>query len=255
LPPALRGTVDQQLRRGVPLRTISSELTAAGHPVHRDALHRHGRDHLPPADVHEVECVPSDAAAGLTVAAALAGELRRWPDLAAKLAARLRAEGLDGAADIVIATTPETTRAALVAARGTPSSELMEARLVLRAMRRVFGTGYPDVARALARACRDLGGDDLADALDDLAASVEGSPSQDERDREVQARALRAAQSVAGWSERGHALGHYAREYGDDRPLREHLVSTGAIESAAVGGGGAAERPARRVPSTTREKP
>lgn len=173
LPAPLLADVERKHRRGVPYRTIAAELRAAGHPVLKDALYRHCRDHAAPADLHDVDHTAPEHAAGLTVAVVVADHLLRWPHLAAAVAADLRAEGLDAAADLVFATTPETMREALIKSAGTPASEVAQARLLVRAMRAVLGGGYPEATRALAGRVRALGGDNLADALDDLAATVE----------------------------------------------------------------------------------
>ena len=224
LPAAQRAQLADMHRRGVPLRAIAEEMTAAGHPLHRDAIHRHCRAHVAPADLHDIDHSPSEAAAGLTVAAVVASELRRWPTLAVQTAVALRAEGLDAAAEVVAATTPEETRAAPLAAAGTPASELMQARLLVRAMRTVFGEAHPEVSRALATELQLLGGEDLADALDDLAAAVEISATPQERAEQIQLLALAAAHQVQDLHDRGRALQTYARMYDDPQPWLDHLA-------------------------------
>lgn len=255
LPPVLRDQVADQYRRGVPLRSIAADLAEAGHPVHRDAIHRHVRAHVAPADLFDVEHSPADTAAGLTVAAVVAGQLTRWPSLAASTAAALRAEGLTGPAEVVFATAPETMRTALVAAAGTPTSEVMQARLLVKAMRRVLGAAHPEASRAIAAVLRSDGADDLADALEDLAAAVESSPDPDERAREVQVRALRAARSVGDSGERKRALNEYARMYGPPSPELVDLAVYGTTTSAPVGGERRERLPAHREPQPRQKEP
>ena len=116
----LQRTVADQYRREVPLRTIADELRAAGHPVHRDTIWRHCRNHL----VSDTEYGPSGPSnpAALTVATVVGGVLSGWPRLLGECEASLRAEGLHAAADVVIADVPETMRAAIAVAVGTPAS-------------------------------------------------------------------------------------------------------------------------------------
>lgn len=54
--------------------------------------------------------------------------LTRWPSLAAELSDVRVREGLDDAAEVVLATMPDGRRAALAVARGTESHELLETR-------------------------------------------------------------------------------------------------------------------------------
>lgn len=224
-------------RRQVPLRTIAEEITALGHPIHRDAIHRHCRAHVAPGDYLDGDHSSAERAAGLMVATVLATSYEGWPGRAARAAAKLRAEGLSEAADILLAESdpPESMRTALIAGAGTPSSDLMEARILVRAMRKVLGESHPEAARALAVAARDLGGDDLASALEDLAASVECSTDPEERKASLQASALRAALDVPDFQERGLALRAYAQDSGDDGPWLDWLAQDRVLRDAPGG--------------------
>lgn len=166
LPGAQLALVADLHRRNVPLRTIAAELATAGHPVNKDSIWRHCRDHLAPADLYGPSHEPDDNAAGLTVATVFASQLSGWPSKAAECAAALRAEGLYGPADVLSATIPETMQAGLLAAKGTPACELLQARLLDQAVQLVVRGGSSELAAALNAALRSLGGDDIADALD-----------------------------------------------------------------------------------------
>jgi hypothetical protein len=237
LPAAVRAELADLYRRQVPLRTIAEQLTAAGHPIHRDAIHRHCRAHVAPADYLDGDHSPAESAAGLMVATVLATSYEGWPGRAARAAAKLRAEGLSQAADVLLAESdqPESMRAALVAGAGTPASELMQARILVKAMRKVLGDAHPEATRALAAATRELGGDDLASALDDLAASVECSTDPEERKASLRASGLRAALDVPDFQERGLALREYARNTGDDGPWLDWLAQDRALRSGPGG--------------------
>lgn len=224
LPGPLRDKLAELHRRDVPLRLISEELAAAGHPVLKDAVWRHCRDHLPPPNYLDGGSGTTvEETAGMLVAAIVARAFEGWPGRAGRAAAFLRAEGLTAAADVLTADLPETMRAGILACAGSPASELMEARVLARAMRQVFGTGHAEAARALATACQEFGGDVLADALLDLVAAVESSSTPDELTQEIQKRALAAALAIPDLHERDHALRAYAEQTGDHAPYREWM--------------------------------
>lgn len=194
------------------MRTVADEVTDEGWPVNKDVLDRHSR-HLEPADdLPREQGDPSSA--GLTVAAVVARRLTGWPSLAAEVAAALRSEGLTQAADTLIATTPESMRATLAAAAGTPAADLIEAVAVAEAMRATFGTAHPQAARALASACREQGADAVAGALLDLAGAVESTSSPAAREEQIRRAALRAATDNADPSARRQAVRSYQRFYG-----------------------------------------
>ena len=219
-PATVRAELADLYRRQVPLRTIAEQMTVAGYPVHRDAVHRHCRAHVAPADLLDLDHSDAEKATGIVVATLVAKAFEGWPGRAGRAASFLRAEGLTAAADALWAAAdpPDSMRAGILAGVGTPASELLEARVLTQAVRNILGSGHPVVGHALAAACRDLGGDELANALDDLAASVEHSSDPAERAAEVQRRALAAALATPDFDDRGSALQHYADHTGD----REH---------------------------------
>lgn len=163
LPADVQLEVLRQHRLEVPLRTIAENLRALGHPVYRDTVWRHCRDHV----VAEAEYGKegSDAPAALAVAATVASVLSEWRRLRAECAAGLRAGGLLAAADVLVADDPETNRVALAVSLGTPAAELIECRLLAQALRGCLQTGeYRAFAAALASSLRELGAVDLAEA-------------------------------------------------------------------------------------------
>lgn len=164
LPADVQLEVLRQHRLEVPLRSIAEGLRSLGHPVHRDTVWRHCRDHVVAETEYGEE--GSEAPAALAVAATVAGVLDGWSRLRAECAAGLRAGGLLAAADVLVADDPETMRKALAVSLGTPAAELLEGRLLAQALRGCFRSGeYRDFAAALASALRDLGAVDLAEAV------------------------------------------------------------------------------------------
>lgn len=171
LPANLREEVNALSHRGIPLRTIAATMADRGHPeIRKDAVHRHAR-HSDQRVSTSLDRVADSTA--LTLAVLVADVLTRWPSLASELADLLTREGLDDAADVVLATVPGGMRPALAVTRGTEAHELLEARALARAAGQVMGRSHPEVARELAAALRELGADDLVAAFSDLADEAE----------------------------------------------------------------------------------
>lgn len=227
-PAAVRDTITELHARDVPYRSMATELEALGYPILRDALYRHCRDHLPSRELLAADLpkAAAERATGVLVATIVAKAFEGWPGRAGRAAAFLRAEGLHEAADALFtaADIPDSMRAGIRAGVGSPASELLEARVLVRAVRRVLGAGHPEVGHELATVCRALGGDDLASALDDLAASVEHSDDPAERSAELQRRSLATALAVRDFDERGRALQQHSVCTGDSQPYQEWLA-------------------------------
>lgn len=206
-------------RAGASVRSIADHATASGHPLHRDAAHRHLKSHVAPRDDLDRD-TPQDRDAGLLVATLVAGSLSDWPSRLAQAAVGLRAEGLHEAADVLLAASdpPSSTRAALIAAAGTPASLVVQGRVLSMALRRALANEHVAATRAIACEVRELGDDDLAAALDDLADAVDAGTTPEERSSEVQSRALAAAHRITDENDRDLALSEYGRAYGDVQP-------------------------------------
>jgi hypothetical protein len=184
LPPAARAELRRLHMRGTSLREIAAVLGSQGHPVGRDTVHRHIRDHLAPVDQFEEAAGDSFAAA---LAVAVTSSLEGWPDLAGRVAVALDNLGAHDAALTVQAVVPERMRTALAGLAATsPERELLEARCLARACGRVLhrpGLGRVEFAQELAAELDAEGADDLAESVREVAArasnlvSGEGSGS------------------------------------------------------------------------------
>jgi hypothetical protein len=157
--------------RGTSLREMSATLGSQGHPISKDALHRHIREHMAPGE-DASEAVASDSFAA-ALAVAVARGLRGWPFLANRVAEALDELGAHDAAVTVQAVVPEMMRERLSGlATTSPERELLEAQCLALAVNRVLsqpGPGHADVALAIADAVQDEGADELADALRECA--------------------------------------------------------------------------------------
>lgn len=165
LPAAVRNDVVDQHRRGVSLRDISAGLAERGHVVSRDAVHRHLNRCVAPPDEYDTGEDP----AGLMVAVAVSHVLDGWPNLANRLAERLMADGAVTAARIVLSRVPESLRLALDSVTDEDVTFALEATALTRALRDVLPAAPPEFVSALTARVRELGADDLADALGEVA--------------------------------------------------------------------------------------
>jgi len=79
----------------VPLREIARQISDAGHPIHRDAVHRHLREHVAQVDV----CDPGDLADKVALLVDGAADvLEKWPSRALDIAKRWLDDGAEAEA-------------------------------------------------------------------------------------------------------------------------------------------------------------
>jgi len=92
LPVLVRLQVVELHRRQQPLRLIAAAVSEAGYPVHRDAIHRHLREHIDLQPEPDPGDLPARIAALVDGAAS---ELGSWPSLAFKIAQRWLNDGAE----------------------------------------------------------------------------------------------------------------------------------------------------------------